>query len=478
MYDIVIIGCGIVGAAAAYELSKYELKIAVLEKENDVAVATTKANSAIIHAGYDPKPGTLMAKLNVEGAALAKDIFTALDVPHKQCGALVLAFSAEEITTLEALLQNGTVNGVRGMSILTKAQAHELEPNLSGNVMAALRVPSTMIVSPWEYGLALTETAIKNGAELSLECEVLTIEKTETGYKIQTSQGEIYTRYVINAAGLYADKANINDSFKIIPDRGEYFLLDKSEGTRVNHVVFQCPTKVGKGVLVAPTVHGNLIVGPNSVEIEECDDTANTMTGLEFVKAAAQKSVPGIDFRASIRNFAGNRAKTTYGDFIIEEAEGAKGFVNLAGISSPGLSAAPAIAKMAVKILAECGLELHEKENFINERSRVRYNELSASEKARIVVNDPAYATVICRCETVTLGEIRDALNSPIPPRSVDAVKRRCGAGTGRCQGGFCGPRVVEILAAHYNCSPTNILQDGAGTHILTSETKAGGVLL
>ena len=475
MYDIVIIGCGIVGAATAYELSKYDLKIAVLEKENDVAVATTKANSAIIHAGYDPKPGTLMARLNVEGAILAKEIFTALDVPHKQCGALVLAFSDREISTLEALLQNGIENGVQGLRILSKTRVLELEPNINGDVVAALHVPSTMIVSPWEYGLALTETAVKNGVELQRECEVLTIEKTETGYKLQTDEGEIYTRYVINAAGLYADKISICDSFKITPDRGEYFLLDKSEGTRVNHVVFQCPSKVGKGVLVAPTVHGNLIVGPNSVEIDDHGDVSNTAAGLHFVRAAAQKSVPGINFRASIRNFAGNRAKTDYGDFIIEEAENTNGFINLAGISSPGLSAAPAIAKRAVKLLAESGLDLCKKENFINERSRIRYNELSIADKTRLAAKDPAYATVICRCETVTLGEIRDALNSPIPPRSVDAVKRRCGAGMGRCQGGFCGPRVVEILAAHYNCSPTKILQDGAGTHILTSETKAGG---
>jgi len=475
MYDIVIIGCGIVGAAAAYELSKYELAVAVLEKENDVAVATTKANSAIIHAGYDPKPGTLMAKLNVEGAALAKALCEALDVPHKQCGALVLAFSPQEIPMLESLLQNGVKNGVQGLRILDKAQVLELEPNLSNDVAAALHVPSTMIVSPWEYGLALAETAVKNGVYLRRECEVLDITKVQDGYKILTNQGEICARYIVNAAGLYADKMHnmvAEEVFTIQPDRGEYFLLDKSEGQRVNHVIFQCPSNSGKGVLVAPTVHGNLIVGPDSVKITDADDVATTAAGLDFVKAAAQKSVPDIDFRANIRNFAGNRAKTTHKDFIIEEAKGAKGFINLAGISSPGLSAAPAIAKMAVTLLQDSGLELREKENHINKRSRIRFHELSPEEKTALVACDSAYSTVVCRCETVTEGEIRDALQSPVHPRSVDAVKRRCGAGMGRCQGGFCSPRVVEMLAAHYECSPIEILQDGAGTQILTSETK------
>jgi len=476
MYDITIIGCGIVGAAAAYELSKYKLKIAVLEKENDVAVATTKANSAIIHAGYDPKPGTLMAKLNVEGAILAKEICEALDVPYKQCGALVLAFSPEEISVLENLLRTGKANGVPGLCILDKAQVLELEPNLSDNVVAALHAPSAAIVSPWEYGLAMAETAVKNKVELHRECKVTSIEKTNTGYIIQTNQGQIQTGYILNAAGLYADKINnmVNpNSFKIQPDKGEYFLLDKSEGEQVGRIIFQCPSELGKGILVAPTVHGNLIVGPNSMGVDDCTDIANTPEGLDFVRKYAKKSVPGIDFRANIRNFAGNRAKTKTGDFIIEETQ--PGFINLAGISSPGLSAAPAIAKMAVKLLAESGLALQEKDNYINERKLIRFNEFSPSEKAELIASDPSYATVICRCQTVTEGEIRDALNSPLPPRSLDGIKRRTGAGMGRCQSGFCGPRIVEMLAAHYNCSPTEVLQDEAGTHILLSETKETG---
>ena len=475
MLDVVIIGCGIVGAAAAYELSKYDLAVAVLEKENDVAAGTTKANSAIIHAGYDPEPGTLMARLNVEGAKLAKELCEKLDVPHRQCGALVLAFSEEEVPTLEKLFQNGTANGVPQLQILQKDEVLALEPNLSESVVAALQVPTTMIVSPWEYALALVETAVRNGVELKLECEVQGIEQISGGYRLQTSQGNVDTRYILNAAGLYADAIHnmiADPSFETLPDRGEYYLLDKSEGTRIKHVIFQCPTNTGKGVLVAPTVHGNLIAGPNNDRPDGADDVSNTRDGLAYVMQTARKSVPDIDFRASIRNFAGNRAKTACHDFIIEEVAGAKGFIDLGGMQSPGLSAAPAVAKMVAELLAESGLELREKQTIIDTRSRIRFHDLSAEDKAALIAKDPTYGRVICRCETVTEGEIRDALHTPIPPRSIDAVKRRYGPGMGRCQGGFCAPRVLELLAGHYGCDPSQILQDQAGTYILTAETK------
>ena len=475
MLDVIVIGCGITGAAAAYELSKYDLAVAVLEKENDVAAGTTKANSAIIHAGYDPVPGTLMAKLNVQGAALAKELCERLDVPHKQCGALVLAFSQQQTQVLEQLLQNGTQNGVPGLEILSREKVLEIDPNLSENVVAALHVPTTMIVSPWEYALALAETAVTNGAELKLECEVIGIQEISGGYRINTSQGEFEARYILNAGGLYADKIHNMVSprmFEILPERGEYYLLDKSEGARVGRVIFQCPTDSGKGVLVAPTVHGNLIVGPNSARLHDPADVSNTSAGLEYVMKTAVKSVSGIDFRASIRNFAGNRAKTGQGDFIIAPSPGAKGFINLAGIQSPGLSAAPAIAKMAVELLAESGLALRAKQSFRAERKRIRFGELSPDEKAALVAGDPAYGRIICRCETVSEGEIRDALSAPIPPRSIDGIKRRCGPGSGRCQGGFCAPRVLEMLSKHCGCDPAEILQDRAGTYILTAQTK------
>ena len=449
MFDVVIIGCGIVGAATAYELSKYKLKIAVLEKENDVSTGATKANSAIIHSGYDPKHGTLMAKLNVEGAALAKDLCKTLNIPYKQCGALVLAFSSQELPVLEDLLKNGLENGVEGLRILNRDEVLKLDPNVNGDVVAALYSPTVGIVSPWEYTLALAETAVENGAELRLECEVSNIKKTGEGYSLDTTQGKIHTKYVVNAAGLYSDKINnmvSKETFKIKPSRGEYFVFSKSEGKHVNHVIFQCPSKQGKGILVTPTVYGNLLIGPNSENVTDAGNVSNTAEGLDFIKESSKKSVPTLNFKKTIRNFAGNRAKASNGDFIVCEAKDAKGFINIAGIASPGLSSAPAIAKMAIGFLFKSGIDLHKKDDFILKPRHTRYNTLSETERAKI--QDPSYRNIICRCETVTEGEIRIALSAKIPPKSVDAVKRRCGTGMGMCQGKYCGPRVAELLGS------------------------------
>lgn len=474
MYDVLIIGCGITGAAAAFELSKYKLRIAVLERENDVSVGTTKANSAILHAGYDPEPGTLMAKLNVRGVELARELCKKLDVPYLGCGSLVLAFSEEERPVLEELFRRGTVNGVPGLELLSGDEARSLEPDLSADVTAALHAPSAAICSPWEYCLALAETAVRNGAELRLNTEVTGLTKTAAGWRVSTDQGQFEAKYVINAAGVDAQKVHelaAPRTFTMCPKRGQYYLLDKSEGDRVGRVIFQCPTKAGKGVLTAPTVHGNLIVGP-SAEPVEGDDTAVTAEGLAEVRAAASRSVPGIIFSQSIRNFAGVRAATDRDDFILEEA--APGFIDLAGICSPGLSAAPAIAEYAVELLSKAGLVLEKKDRFICERRRVRFKELPENERAALVKKEPAYGRVICRCETITEGEILACLHTPIPPVSVDGVKRRVNAGMGRCQGGFCGPRVVELLCRELGLSPGEVVQDRAGSRLLDRETKGG----
>lgn len=476
MLDTVIIGCGIIGAATAFELSRYNLNIAVLEAENDVAAETTKANSGIIHAGYDPEPGTLSAKLNVRGSKLAKQLCQSLDVPYRQTGSLVLAFSNEDVSMLEELLSRGRQNGVTGLKLLNPRQLAEIEPEVSTEVVAALHAPTGAIVSPWEYAIALAEAAVRNGVDIRLNSKVTSIVKLTGGYEI-TAGGSIYrTKSVINAAGIYADTVHdmvSEPAFKIIPDRGEYYLLDKTEGRRVNNVIFQCPSKAGKGVLVSPTVHGNLIVGPNNGHAGR-GEVSNTAEGLSFVSKMARKSVPNLNMRESIRNFAGVRAASDHDDFIIQNAKDCPCFIDLAGIKSPGLSAAPAIAEMAAELLKENGFRLIKKDNFIDTCKRVRFHELSTRERKELVAKDSRYGKIICRCESVTEGEILDAIRSPITPRSIDAIKRRCNAGMGRCQGGFCGPRVLEILARELNCNPLDILQDKSGSWILESETKGG----
>lgn len=476
MFDVAIIGCGVIGAATAYTLARYQLKVLVLEAENDVADGTTKANSAIIHAGYDPEPGTRMARLDVLGNRLAGEICERLDVPFKRNGSLVLAFSEEEIPHLKKLYSNGVANGVPGIRLLDAAQVRELEPNLSDQVVAALYAPSAGVISPWEYALAMAQVAVRNGVRLERGSRVTAIRKLEgEGYELHTGTGDYQARRVINAAGLHSEEIHnmvAPPSFHIQPTRGQYYLLDKSEGSRVNCVIFQCPTKLGKGILVSPTVHGNLIVGPDA-ELVDGDDTSTTAAALEQVAQLGRKSVPSVDLRASIRNFAGVRANSDRGDFVIEEA--APGFIDLAGIKSPGLSSAPAIALEAVELLKGTGLELREDPDFLDGRRRPRFKELGEEEKRALIAKDPAYGRVICRCETITEGEILEAVRAPIPPVSVDGVKRRCSAGMGRCQGGFCGPRVLEILSRELHRDPTEILKDKAGTVILTGQTKQGG---
>lgn len=475
MYDVAIIGSGITGSACAYFLSKYRLKIAVIEKNNDVCCGTTKANSAIIHAGYDPHPETLMAKLNVKGSAMAKEICAKLDVPYNQIGSLVVAFSEEEAKTVEELFERGNANGVPDLKILNREELKEAEPMISDEALCALYAPSAAIVNPWEYGLAMAETAVRNGAEILLESEVTSIKKENGVFKITAGEKEIEAKYVINAAGVNCDDVHnmiAPPKFKVIPSAGEYYLLDKSEGKRARHVIFQCPNKDGKGVLVSPTVHGNLIVGPNA-DARDKDDTSTKTRCLDFVREKAVKSVPSINFRENIRNFTGVRAATEIDDFIIEFA--CEGFLDLAGIKSPGLSAAPAIAELAVKMLGESGLALEEKESFTDERTHLRFKHLSDEEKNNAVKKNSAYGRVICRCETITEGEIIDALNSPIPPVSLDGIKRRAGTGMGRCQGGFCGPKVLEIMAKYKNEPFEAVLQDNTGSIILTGKTKSEG---
>ena len=481
MIDVLIIGCGVTGAACAYTLARYDLRVAVLEAGSDVAVGTSRANSAIIHAGYDPAPGTDMARLNVRGAALAPEICARLDVPYLPCGSMVLAFDEGDRAHLQKLYDRGCANGVPGLEILSGEEARAREPELAETVVAALWAPSAGIICPWEYTLAMAETAVRNGVELHLRARVTAIERTEYGtFLVKTEDGAEYeSRFVVSAAGVDAAAVRAlleEPDYRIIPTRGQYYLLDKSEGGRVGCTVFQCPNEKGKGVLVSPTVHGNLIVGPDAA-VGAADDRSTDSAGLAAIAAAARCSVPGVDLRQNIRNFAGVRANSDRDDFIIGESAAYPGFIDLAGIKSPGLTAAPAIAEDVVEMLRADGLALREKAEVLDTRRRVRFKELSMEEKNAVIALEPAYGRVVCRCETVTEGEIVAALRSPIPPRSIGAVKRRTGAGLGRCQGGFCSPKVHELLVRELGLDWLEVCLEEPGSEILTNETKGGAHL-
>lgn len=480
MYDVAIIGCGVIGAACAYELSRYDQSVVILEAKNDVAAGTTKANSAILHAGYDPAPDTWMGKLNVRGVRLARDICKRLDVSYEQCGSLVVAFNEADLSTLETLYQRGCANGVPDIELVDAARAHELEPELSDAVVGALWAPFAAIVNPWEFALAMAEVAVRNGVELRLRAQVTAVTRTSAGtFELSVPQGVISARSVINAAGVAAGQVHdliAAPCFHITPTRGQYYLLDHSSAGIVRHVVFQCPNERGKGVLVAPTVHGNVIVGPDAEVLpdDQADNTACTVAGQDFVAQQALLSIPKLNLRDNIRNFAGIRANVDSGDFIIGEAPDVPGWFDLAGMKSPGLSCAPAVAEVASDWLAHRDIRGAKKQDYQDGRAHIRFAQQSSDERARLVAQDSAYGRIICRCETVTEAEIIHALHEEIPATTIDGVKRRAGTGMGRCQGGFCGPRILELICRELGMSPLEVLQDEDGSYVLDSLAKGG----
>ncbi|MGO1372129.1 MAG: NAD(P)/FAD-dependent oxidoreductase [Senegalia sp. (in: firmicutes)] len=479
MYDVTIVGAGIVGTFIARELSKYNLNILLVEKENDVSKGATRANSAIVHGGYDAKPGTLMAKLNARGNALFDKVSKELEIPFERIGSFVLATNKEEMDTIDELYDRGMENGIPSMEILTGDEIREMEKNISKNVIGGLHAKTAGIVGPWELAIALTENSMENGVELKLNTEVKDIEKNEDNYKIKTNNEDIDTKYIINCAGIYADKINnmvSKNAFTITPRRGEYYVLDKDCGVEfINKVIFQSPTKLGKGVLLVPTVHGNLLVGPNAENIDDKEGTQTTYDGLRFIKQISNKSSENIPFRENIRTFAGLRAQASTNDFIIEESRDAKGFINVAGIKSPGLSASPAIAEYVIDIFKNIkkDLELKEKFNPIR-KSPIVFMNLEDDEKNKLIKKDEKYGRIICRCEMITEAEIVEAINRAPQARTVDAIKRKVRPGAGRCQGGFCGPRIVEILARELNISPEEVLKDNNNSNILVGKTDKG----
>ena len=392
--------------------------------------------------------------------------------------AAVLAFDENDMKTVRHLYENGVANGVPDMKILSGDEVRAMEPNVSPECVGALFAPSAGIVNPWEMALAMAEQAVENGVDLKLCYDVDGIAKRDGVFVISgKGKEDIEARFVVNAAGVYSDDVARmvgDESFSIDASRGQYYLLDKSQGELFDHVMFQCPGPLGKGILVAPTVHGNLIVGPDANPGSDKENVKTDREGLNHVIAASKRTTTAINFRENIRNFAGLRSQPSTGDFIVGFSEADDHFVNAAGIKSPGLSAAPAIAAKVAEMLLKAGVPNGVRENYIPARKHIRFKELSDEQKAEIIKARPDYGRVVCRCETITEGEIVDALHGVIVPRTLDGIKRRCNAGMGRCQSGFCGPKVLEIIARELNMNPVDVLLDKEGSYILTGKTAKG----
>lgn len=475
MYDAVIIGGGAVGCAVARYLSCYRLSICLVERGEDVCVGTSKANSAICHAGFDAPVGSAKARFNVEGSRMMEGLSQELDFPYRRCGSLVLCFDEAELPHLRELLERGVQNGVEGLEILDRAALRALEPAVSDKAVSALWAPTGAVLCPFGMTIALAENAAANGCAFRFNTEVARIERRDGFFRLHTGGDCIDTRVVISAAGVYGDALHNQlcaDKLTIVPRRGEYCLLDRTCGQLVQHTIFQLPSAMGKGVLVTPTVHGNLLVGPTAVDQPDKDRTATTAEGLRSVAETAAKSVENLPMRDVITSFAGLRAHLSgpEDDFIVGEST--DGFFEAVGIESPGLSSAPAIGRYLAE-LAAAKLHAAEKEDFIAQRRDMPHpREMDFASRQDLIARDPAYGQVICRCEGVTEGEIRDAIRRVPGARSLDGVKRRVRAGMGRCQGGFCGPKVMELLSRELHVPITALTKGGGESRLLAGRTK------
>lgn len=476
IYDVAVIGGGVIGGTILRELSKYQLSSVLLEKGSDVSLGQSRANSGIVHAGFDALPGTLKAKFNVLGNKMMKEYATELGVKYQNNGSLVIARSQEDLKTLHDLLERGIQNGVSGLEIIDREKLVELEPNITDDAIGALWAKTGGIICPYELTIASIGNAMDNGAELLLDYKVERIEKGDFGFQIYNSLGEkVFARIVINCAGLGSEeiaKLVGDESFKIGGRKGEYVLLDRESGDFISHTIFNTPTKKGKGILISNTVDGNIILGPTAVEVLG-DDTETTQDGLNSIVSQAKLMGKNVPLFNTITSFAGVRAYSDRNDFVIEESKVAKNFINVAGIESPGLTSAPAIAKYVVEELVGKIYHLERNKNFDGTRRPDNwFKNLSIKEKNKVIMQDKAYGTIICRCEQVTEGEIIHAIKSNPPAKTIDAVKRRTRAGMGRCQSGFCQSRVAEILARELNVDILKITKNGKGSEILTGRTK------
>ena len=477
MYDVIIIGAGVVGCSVARELSKYNAKILVIEKNEDVCSGTSKANSAIVHSGYDAPNGSLKAKFNVRGNRMMEAVCRELDVPFKRIGSLTVCTEAELLPELDKLRERGEKNGVEGLKVLSREEVLAIEPHIGDEVVGALLAPTAGIVCPFKLTVAMAENAAVNGAEFLFDTEVKKIYCDDNVWHVVTGDLDYTAKAVVNAAGVYSDVFNNMVSERklhITPRRGDYILLDRAAGGYVRHTIFQLPTKLGKGVLVTPTVHGNTIVGPTAVDVDDKESTATTAEGIDSVIAKSALSVKGLPVRQVITSFAGLRAHEDGHEFVLGEPDDAPGFFNCAGVESPGLSAAPAIGVYIAGQIRE-KLSLTDKADFVAERKDIlNPATLSLEERNELIKREPAYGTIVCRCESVTEGEILDAIRRPVGARSLDGVKRRTRAGMGRCQAGFCSPKVMEILRRELGVDLTEVTKSGGGSYIVNARTKDG----
>ena len=474
-YDVAIVGAGVTGCAIARQLARNQLKIALIDAAEDVAMGASRANSAIVHAGYDCPPGSLEARLNVEGNALFTEWCRDLDVPLKRVGTLVVAFNEEEEQTLRELYERGLKNGVPGMRLISGEEARGMEPMLAETVTQALLAETGGITCPYELTIACAENARRNGAEWLLGHAVQGIEAEPEGFVIDLGEEKIAARRVINAAGVFADEVARmigDDSFTIHPRKGEYVLLDRG-GERPEMVIFPTPTKMGKGILVSPTVDGNAFAGPTAVDMEDKRDTSVTQEGIDKLTTLARKTTPGLNLRAVITSFAGIRAQPSTGDFIIRPSEKDPRLIHAAGICSPGLTSAPAIARMVEELVAASGLTLSPRADYEPKRAHMRaFRHMTDEERAAAIAENRLYGRVICRCETITEAEIVEAVRRGA--RTVDGVKRRTRAGMGRCQGGFCSPRVMEIISREAGIPMEELTKFGGNSRMVAGRTRGG----
>lgn len=475
MYDVLVIGGGVIGCAIARELSRRSGRICVVERNEDVCTGTSKANSAIVHAGFDAEPGTRKARFNVEGSRMMEALSHELDFPYRRCGALVLCLDPADREKLQALYQRGLANGVEGLELVEGEALHRMEPALSQQAVAALYAPTSAILCPFGLTIALAENAAANGTEFRFDTQVQHIRWEGDHFVVETGCGPMESRAVVNAAGVWGDVLHnqvCGDTACIVPRRGEYCLLDKKDGGLVQRTVFQLPGPMGKGVLVTPTVHGNLLVGPTAADQPQRDRTATTAEGLAYAQDMARKSVPGLPLRDVITSFAGLRAHLAEGDDDFRVGQPVPGYFEALGIESPGLSSAPAIgAYLAEQAAAYLGAA--EKPDFDPlRRDIVHLRELPFEERQRLAAENPAYGNIVCRCEGISEGEIVDAIRRTPGARSLDGVKRRVRAGMGRCQGGFCTPRVMEILSRELGVPQTELTKNGGASRLLAGRTK------